>query len=95
MSKSVFDVAREAMTVLEFFQVPYSSGVEYQRIHSEVLFTIRNAANNEQRQGTGNSNNNYKFLMMLADALEQSNKPGVYEDHFGVVESLKRLGLGT
>lgn len=81
MAKSAYDVAREAMTALEFFQVPYSSGPEFRRIQEEVLFTVRNAARNAQARGDGQSNGDHKFLMMFADALEQSGKPGAYTNH--------------
>ena len=83
MSKLPYDLAREAMTVLEFFQVPFSSGHEYQKIFQETLLTLRVAARNAQSRGDQTSNTDHKFLMMFADTLEQSNKPGLYANHFG------------
>jgi hypothetical protein len=72
MAKSAYDVARDAMTTLEFFQVPYSSSEPYQRIFAEVLMTVRLAA------GNANNHDGKKFLLGFADTLEHANQPGVY-----------------
>lgn len=71
------------MTVLEFFRVPFSSRHDYQKIFQDTLLTLRLAARNAESRRDETSNNDHKFLMMSADALEQSNKPVVYDNHFG------------
>jgi hypothetical protein len=72
MPKSAYDVARDAMTTLDFFRVPYASSEPYQRILAEVLMTVRLAARNTEENG------GKKFLLGFADTLEDANNPGLY-----------------
>jgi hypothetical protein len=70
MSKSAYDVARDSLTTIEFFRVPYSSSDSFQRIFAEVLMTVRLAGRNSVNQG------DKKFLLGFADTLEEASKPG-------------------
>jgi len=78
MAKPVYDVAREALATLEFFQTTYSSGEEFQRVHAHVVGVLRAQAQNY------NSNiGDKKFLLGLADTLVEANKPGEYVSRQG------------
>lgn len=73
MAKSPYDVAREALAALEFFQTSYASGQDFQRVHAEIVAVLRAQAQNY------NSNiGAKKFLLGLADTLVDANKPGEY-----------------
>jgi hypothetical protein len=88
--KLPFDVAREALTVIKFFQVSFSSGPDFQHIFEKTLLSLRPAARNAKMRDGLTSTSDHKFLMIFADALEQSNKPGVYSNPFGVEKQIQQ-----
>lgn len=72
------EVAKEAITVLEFYRTYYASSDAYQQRHIEVIALLRNRAETFKRvQDYGG----YKFLMMFADTLAVSNRAGEYLPH--------------
>lgn len=70
-----FEIAKQAMEVLDFYRTFYASGADYQKHHQEVLAMIRHRA--EGFKG-GPQYGEYKFLMLFAAALEVSNASGEY-----------------
>ncbi len=76
MTNKAFDLAREAMTSLEFFRGHYSSGDQYQQHFQQVLGMLRGGAANAFSKGEQYGDK--KFLLAFADALEQANRSGEY-----------------
>jgi hypothetical protein len=74
------EVAKQAMDVLDFYQLFYAGSAEYQQRHQEVIALLRNRAENFKG---GPRYDEYKFLMLFAAALEISNLPGEYVKHPG------------
>jgi len=70
-----YEVAKQAMEVLDFYQRFYAGDRDYQQRLKEVIALLRNRAENFKG---GPRWDEYKFLMLFAAALEVSNVPGEY-----------------
>lgn len=70
-----FEVAKDAMDVLQFYRTFYASSDEYQARLREVVALLRNRAETFKR---GPQYGEYKFLMLFAATLEVSNMVGEY-----------------
>lgn len=79
-AQTAYEVAKQAMEVLEFYERFYASSEPYQQHRREVIALLRNRAENFKG---GSQYGDYKFLMLLAAALEVSNKPGEYVPYGG------------
>ena len=73
MTPKAFDLARQAMTTLEWYRSFYGSGQQFQERFTEVLNMLRQAAENQSGE-YGEKN----FLLALADALQNANISGEY-----------------
>lgn len=67
MSKTAFEVAREALTVLEFYVDHYASSEPFQQRKAEVATMLRGKATNEPQATYGR-----RLLTDLADMIEKS-----------------------
>lgn len=65
MSKSPFEVAREALTVLEFYSDSYASSAAFQERKEEVVSMLRSKATNYPDPSQGR-----QMLINLAAAFE-------------------------
>lgn len=74
MSRDAYDLVRQALTTLEFFEAAYASSEPYQVIRRQVIGYLRNRAESAAKSNYGDA----KFLYNFADTLEESNKPGAY-----------------
>ena len=73
MTPKAFDMARQAMTTLDWYRSFYGSGQPFQERFTEVLNMLRQAAENQSGE-YGEKN----FLLALADALQNANISGEY-----------------
>ena len=88
---SAFEVAKAAMDAIELYRGHYSSGQPYQDRLNELLGIIRA---NAQRATI--ENDDQKFLLGFADALEEANKPGKYKPKSELaIESLAGVSIDT
>lgn len=67
-----YNLARKALSTLEFFQEAYAGAEEYQVIHKQVVGYLHSRAEMAQHRGEWDA----KFLSHFADCLDQANKPG-------------------
>lgn len=71
-----FEIIKEAMTTLEFYQTYYASDAQYHQRLQEVIGLLRHRA---QSFKGGHLHSEYKFLMMFAGTLEVNSRPGEYQ----------------
>ena len=75
MTPEAFETATQAMNAILLFRKHYSSSQEFQTRFQDILQTLRGAASGfPHNENIGAA----KFLLGLADALDQANKPGKY-----------------
>ena len=73
MTPKAFALARQAMTTLEWYRSFYGSAPPFPERYNEVINMLKKAAENQSGE-YGEKN----FLLALADALQNANKPGEY-----------------
>lgn len=75
MENKAFNIARQALTSIEFYRGFYASSEPSQKHFNEVLDMLRRTAEN---MSAGESYSDKKFLLAFADALEVANTSGEY-----------------
>ena len=74
MTHDAFELARQALTTIEFYRNFHGSSQPFQERFREVLIMLRGtAANKSDERGEK------KFLLAFADALEVANVSGPYQ----------------
>ena len=73
MTPKAFDLARQAMTTLEWYRNFHGSAQPFQERFTEVLDMLRTTAKNQSSKSEEK-----KFLLAFADALQIANTPGEY-----------------
>jgi hypothetical protein len=78
--QTAYEVVKQSIEVLEFFEQFYASSEPYQQKRQEVIALLRNRAEYFKSKS---QYGDYKFLMLFAATLEVSNKPGEYVPYAG------------